>query len=108
MSFFDKIGSKIKEGFEEVEDAFEAEKHSHTHLGITPHSIQTFTPYLTTPKAKSAIRFIAIPGTTASTASHHQEPAMTPSGSSTDVAICGRYPWRSKRLEKVSGSWTGG
>lgn len=37
MSFFEDIGSKIKKGFENISDAFEDEKHSHTHLGnISP------------------------------------------------------------------------
>jgi phosphatidylserine/phosphatidylglycerophosphate/cardiolipin synthase-like enzyme len=33
MSFFDDIGSRIKKGFENISDAFEDEKHSHTHWG---------------------------------------------------------------------------
>jgi len=35
MSFFEDIGSRIKKGFENISDALEDEKHSHTHLGIT-------------------------------------------------------------------------
>ncbi|TVY62866.1 Phospholipase D1 [Lachnellula suecica] len=43
MSFFDRVSSKVKKGFNDISDAFEAEKHSHTHLGEKCHHLHHHT-----------------------------------------------------------------